>query len=716
MHHGLPGSGTSSGTRSRANSLRSRPHGSRSRSSSLIQSVVVTQATASSNTGSNNNTGNHDVTVDGGSAEQFGDDGENVPKSTLTGSGGAMDGPWTGHGAIANPHDMRMHDLRHLISTAAMEKDELAAQLKKTRRESQKAEAALKAEVEALKRAIEKTTLPDLRSRQKSLALQEQVKQAIHGASDAEHEFEEINGRLDNWREEEDKLKEEWQSMQSARNAALEQRDSVIDLERKARGELDTQLLAVKARVHRHSTKKEKLHKENDELRQKLEDVAEARREVEKRNESVRHQQMLLDDYSATGYGGRPATVSAHTGGEYWDASADIGNGGWNSRGMNISGMRGSESYSIPPQEDLYFAPPGAFPRSRQGSVAPSAFQPRGFVPPPLSTTSRPNSIASANSAAAALATQGIPRSATSGISHLGNPTGFFAPGSSPLPSNQQVSARNIRASLSNNVSPMMANVTATPFMPASTQFTHSAAVPSPPASQHEHTTSLVPPQLQHRIYLPGNRGNRALANSNTTINPQLGTSSSISPAMSRAEVTASETASGLSAPSFPPLPSQANIGSSGPGQKAPSATAPSLATIVTRAIIPSNSTLIHGNQLQKPSSVSHDDNSPALGGRNAVGTTSRPLSWVNRTEQLDRAISRTTSPAPDDFPVLSPAGSWATAAADQPRKASDTSATPTFQQPWGPHRTVSNPSRNSSRRGSLTAVHEKESDKESEV
>jgi hypothetical protein len=88
----------------------------------------------------------------------------------------------------------------------------------------------------------------------------------------------------------------------------------------------------------------------------------------------------------------------------------------------------------------------------------------------------------------------------------------------------------------------------------------------------------------------------------------------------------------------------------------------------------------------------------------------------VNRAEQLDRAISRTTSPAPDDFPVLSPAGSWATAAADQPRKASDTSAAPTFQQPWGPHRTVSNPSRNSSRRGSLTAVHEKESDKESEV
>ncbi|KAJ9122366.1 hypothetical protein QFC22_001788 [Naganishia vaughanmartiniae] len=718
VHHGLSGSGTSSGTRSRANSLRSRPHGSRSRSSSLIQSVVAAQATPSSNSGSNTNnntvnavhTGNHAANVDGGSGETFVDDGENGAKPTLTGSGSVVDGTWTGPSTATNPHDSRIHDLRHLISTAAMEKDELAAQLKKTRRESQKAEAALKAEVEALKRAIEKTTLPDLRSRQKSLALQEQVKQAIHGAADAEHEFEEINGRLDGWREEEDKLKEEWQSMQSARNAALEQKDSAIDSERKARGELDTQLSAVKARVHKQSTKKDKLHKENDELRQKLENVAEARREVEKRNEVVRHQQMLVDDYSASGYGGRPVAGTANVGGEYWDPSADSGASGWNSRGMNVSGMRGSESYSIPPQEDLYFAPPGAFPRSRQGSVAPSTFQPRGFVPPPLSSSSRPNSMASANSAAAALATQGIPRSATSGISHLGNPTGFFAPGSTPLPPNQQVPARSIRASLSANVSPMMANVTAAPFMPASTQFTHSAAVPSPPASQHEHTTSLVPPQLQHRIYLPGNRGNRTLASSNNTINPHVGTSTSISPAIPRAEVTPSETASGLSAPSFPPLPSQANTGLIGPGQKAPPAFSPSLATIVTRAIIPSNSTLMHGNQLQKSPGVGHDDNSSAAGGRNPIGTTSRPLSWMNRAEQLDRAISRTTSPAPDDFPVLSPAGSWATAV-DPTRKANDSAAAPTFQQPWGSHRTASNPSRNSSRRGSLTAVHEKESE-----
>ncbi|KAJ9092857.1 hypothetical protein QFC19_008581 [Naganishia cerealis] len=708
VHHGPSGSGASSGTRSRANSLRSRPHAGRSRSSSLIQSVIAPQATPLSNSG-NNNTGSHNNTshisnnvvgVDGGNAEKFGNEGENVP---------IIPGP----NSMKNPHDMHIHDLRHLISAAAMEKDELAAQLKKTRRESQKAEAALRAEVEALKRAIEKTALPDLRSRQKSLALQEQVKQAIHGAAEAEREYEEINDGLDSWKEEEDKVKEEWQSMQSARNAALEQKDSVIDLERKARAELDAQLTALKARVHKQSTKKERLHKENEELRQKLENVAEARREVEKRNEAVRYQQMLVDDYSASGYGNRTITGGANTGSENWDFSADMGAGGWNPRGVNSNGMRAPESFGAAPQEDIYFAPPGAFPRSRQGSLAPSNFQPRSHAPPPLPPPpSRPNSMASANSAAAALATQGIPRSATSGISHLGNPTGFFASGPSPLPANQQVPARSIRASLSTNVSPMMANVTAAPFMPASTQFTHPSAIPSPPASQHEHTTSLVPPQLQHRIYLPGNRGNRNQSSNNSTINPHLGSSTSISPAASRAEVTSNEIASGFSVPSFPPLPSQASTGQSlGPGQKQPSSSAPSLATIVTRAIIPPNSTLMHGNQLQKSPVVGSEDNSPITGGRSSLGTTSRPLSWVSRAEQLDRSSSRTTSPAQDDFPALSPSGLWAAAAVDQGRKMGDSSSAPVFQQPWGPHRTTSNPSRNSSRRGSLAAVHEKEAE-----
>lgn len=668
-----------SGSRSRANSLRSRPQAGRSRSSSLIQSVVSQQANGGS-TSTSSDAAQTEKTIPPNATAT-----SEVTLTPLSGSG-VVAGTWTAPGVSLTPHDAHLRDLGHLVSAANAEKEELASQLKKSRRESQKAEAALRSELEALKRAMEKTALPDLRSRQKSLALQEQVKQAFHGAAEAEQEYEEIQERLESWRQQEMQVKDEWARMQSARNEALEQKTIVLDSGKKALAELDAQLAQLKTRVAKQAGKREKLQKENKELREKLESVASARREVEKRNETVRQQQMLVDDYSASGYGGR---------GGYWDQDVSPG---WNAR-SGMLGMRAVEpAYGMTPaQEELAYnpavGPPGAFSQSRQGSVA--AFQPRGsssggnaFLP-----QSRPNSMAtSANSAAAALATQGIPRSATSGISHLGNPTGFFASASTaPGPSSQQMTTRGVRASMSTNVSPMMANVTAAPFMPASTQF-HPTATPSPPASQHEHTTSLVPPQLQHRIYLPGNRGNR-ISPSGGSIIPNL--PSTISPAMSRADIVTPDLPH-LSAPSFPPLPSQAHAGQSAAVHAQKALPGPSLASIVTRAIIPPNSSLMHSNQLQKSPVVGPDENSPSLPTRNPA----RPLSW--RTEH-DPSASSTG----DEFPSLSPAVSWTTAV-DQGRHMNDVQ-TSAFQQPWGAHRPGSVSSRNPSRRGSLAAVHERD-------
>ncbi|GHJ87260.1 hypothetical protein NliqN6_3662 [Naganishia liquefaciens] len=664
------------GTRSRANSLRSRPQAGRSRSSSLVQPAGSShQPTVNFAVNSLGDSGSSDK-VSGAAVAA----GDGVQNPTLNGSSSVVDGTWTGPAAPLSAHDAHLRDLGHLVSVTNMEKEELAAQLKKSRRESQKAEAALRSEVEALKRAMEKTALPDLRSRQKSLALQEQVKQALQGAAEAEREHGEIEERLESWRSQERQVEEEWKSFQAARQTALHEKNAIVGTEKKALAELDAQLAQLKTRAAKQASKREKLQKENQELRHKLESVASARREVEKRNEAVRQQQMIVDDYSASGYGIRSATGSG-----YWDSESMAS--GWNAR-AGVLGIRGGETgYGVTAQDDPAFGSagfPGAFPRSRQGSVV--SFQPRGstsgtgaFVPP-----SRPNSMtASANSAAAALATQGIPRSATAGISHLGNPTGFFAastPASNALP-NQSINTRGVRGTLSTNVSPMMANVTAAPFMPASTHFGRPASTPSPPDSHHEHTTSLVPPQLQHRIYLPGNRGNRDMS----SVNPLM---PSLSPGVARADVASAEVPK-LSAPSFPPLPSQTTVQSGSHGQKAPAG--PSLASIVTRAIIPPTSALMHNNQLQKSPASGSDDGSTTL--RNAgASATGRPLSWMNRTESLER----TSSPAPDDFPSLSPAVAWA---AEQGG----------LQQAWGPHRPTSNPSRNASRRGSLIASQEKE-------
>ncbi|TEB23593.1 hypothetical protein FA13DRAFT_1797912 [Coprinellus micaceus] len=72
----------------------------------------------------------------------------------------------------------RLNQLHHSLSLINAERESLAASLKSARKESQKADAALRSEMEALKRASEKHSAGEVRSRQKVLALQEAVKRA----------------------------------------------------------------------------------------------------------------------------------------------------------------------------------------------------------------------------------------------------------------------------------------------------------------------------------------------------------------------------------------------------------------------------------------------------------------------------------------------------------------------------------------------------------
>jgi hypothetical protein len=72
----------------------------------------------------------------------------------------------------------------------------LAASLKTARRDAQKADAALRADIEGLKRASEKQAAGEHRARQKILALQETVKQATATTISTEAEIADIEGSL----------------------------------------------------------------------------------------------------------------------------------------------------------------------------------------------------------------------------------------------------------------------------------------------------------------------------------------------------------------------------------------------------------------------------------------------------------------------------------------------------------------------------------------
>ncbi|KAJ7135968.1 hypothetical protein C8R44DRAFT_769376 [Mycena epipterygia] len=102
---------------------------------------------------------------------------------------------------ITNPHPQltledRLNQLQHTLSLITSERDNLTVSLKTARRDAQKADAALRSEIEILKRASEKHTVAEHRARQKVLALQEAGKRAQMSTREMEDLVLEVEAEL----------------------------------------------------------------------------------------------------------------------------------------------------------------------------------------------------------------------------------------------------------------------------------------------------------------------------------------------------------------------------------------------------------------------------------------------------------------------------------------------------------------------------------------
>ncbi|KAF9266058.1 hypothetical protein L218DRAFT_93373 [Marasmius fiardii PR-910] len=86
----------------------------------------------------------------------------------------------------------RITQLQHTLSLLNSDTATLTASLKSARRDSQKADAALRSEIEALRRASERHAAGELRMKQKVLALQEAVKRANSSVAEIKSEIEQV--------------------------------------------------------------------------------------------------------------------------------------------------------------------------------------------------------------------------------------------------------------------------------------------------------------------------------------------------------------------------------------------------------------------------------------------------------------------------------------------------------------------------------------------
>lgn len=129
-------------------------------------------------------------------AEGESSQGEDDSESTLAGSTASSPSAAPAPLPLPLTAEERAAQLQQTLSALSDERAELANTLKSTRRDAQKADAALRAEIEVLKRASEKQTAAEARARQKILALQEAAKQASAASADAADATSELERAL----------------------------------------------------------------------------------------------------------------------------------------------------------------------------------------------------------------------------------------------------------------------------------------------------------------------------------------------------------------------------------------------------------------------------------------------------------------------------------------------------------------------------------------
>lgn len=500
---------------------------------------------------------------------------------------------------ILSPNDAQAAQLRQLIAAAHAEKDHLQTQIKEARRASQRAEAALKVEIETVKKAIEKAGTMDMRAKQKALALQEQVKQGWAGAEAAEKETSDIEGGLADLERVLEEVRVELETVRDEWKVVRDREEEIREREKRAKAEEDKKLAEVVSKIDKLKAKKDKKEAEKAELEKRLEELEKQREEVERKNEEAKNRR-------GSGYWPQQGPHRS------WDDHENHRL----THHPSLNNLSGHGGYGAGPAYRPRGGAVGYQPRfPSAGAVRP--------VPPAQPSPTHPN---------------------------------FFPPTSHATP-NFRPPKPNPAASPNASTAGPNANVSASPAGPTRSPGVNVSAVPFHPSfdpahSHHttnQHHTTLMPPQLQHRIYLPNVRPRPA-----PNFHP---------PPSVMAERQSSPT--NHSAPAFPPLPtvSGGNKRDSTIGGGSGSS-GPSLASIVTRAVLsPTSSLALQAQQPQLASQGSQgqtpqDRRSPPPTGPKFTPTPQASISSTVSANQLSPALLPPTTPYHGAHRPTSPASS----------------------------------------------------------
>ena len=193
----------------------------------------------------------------------------------------------------------KVQQLNQTLSHLQSERDSLATSLKTTRRDAQRADAAIRADIETLKRASEKFASVEHRSRQKVLALQEAVKQTLAAAADTNIAVTDAETSMPALRDQQTKAEKEFEIAKRQAAQAREVREALESREKKRIDSLQTELAGLGGKLEKLNGKQEKL--ENivipdleEELRRIEEEIAKAAGSSPPVTDDARHYDPVL--------------------------------------------------------------------------------------------------------------------------------------------------------------------------------------------------------------------------------------------------------------------------------------------------------------------------------------------------------------------------------------------------------------------------------------
>lgn len=188
----------------------------------------------------------------------------------------------------------RLPKLQSTLTSLKTHISELTTTLKSTRRDSQKADAVLKNEIEALNRASEKASATESKARQRIRALEDAVKRANEGREDVERGRSELEGSSPSLRKQVREKEEECEVLKKEATNVRREREAKEEVRRRRMEGVKSEIGSVEHRLERLYARQEKLEGTV------LIDLEKTLREVEKEIQEAEAEADVAGAYSAT--------------------------------------------------------------------------------------------------------------------------------------------------------------------------------------------------------------------------------------------------------------------------------------------------------------------------------------------------------------------------------------------------------------------------------